>query len=336
MIDCFSGPTMSDSLIVDASPNNIQRAAEHLRSGELVGIPTETVYGLAVDARNPDAVAKIFSAKGRPATNPLIVHVSDADAIRHWVEGRDEPWLLRAFNQAASFWPGPLTVVIPRIPGIPNAVTAGQDTVAIRVPSHPVTRLILQECGFPLAAPSANVSNYVSPTTARHVADGLGDQVAMVVDGGHCDVGLESTIIRLEESRPRLLRPGSVSAGALREAFGDLAVEVSGPTETTTAMPAPGMLPKHYSPQKTLRFATQFTAVEGQRVGYIAFGKPMMSAHRVWVLSDDGDLDEVARKLFAAIREADESDCDVLIVDKCDQTGVGAAIMDRLRRAVTP
>lgn len=326
---------MNDALIVDPSPANIRRAAECLRAGDLVGIPTETVYGLAADAMSEDAIAKVFAAKGRPATNPLIVHVHDSVAAERLIDFDGHDWLPGMFRVAKGFWPGPLTIVVPRAPLIPDAVTAGLDTVAIRVPSHPVTQAILRECGIPIAAPSANVSNYVSPTAARHVASGLRDRIAMVVDGGECDVGIESTIIRLEEAGPRLLRPGGVSAEELRRDFGSLLVKRAGKGDSQESMPAPGMFPKHYSPRKPLSFAKDLKPIDGQSIGHIAFKPSTREANRVWLLSETGDLHEIAKKMFANLREADDSECDVLIIDECEEVGVGVAIMDRLRRAVT-
>ncbi|WP_182867219.1 L-threonylcarbamoyladenylate synthase [Stieleria mannarensis] len=340
---------MADSKIKSASAASIAEAAKLLADGQLVGVPTETVYGLAADATNPAAVRKIFQAKGRPANNPLIMHVESALAARRWVRVDDPEWLADQWQRAATFWPGPLTVVVPRSGDVVDEVTAGAPTVAVRVPSHPVMRSLLAACDFPIAAPSANPSNYVSPTSAEHVRQGLGDKVAMILDGGECQCGLESTIIRLQSDGVELLRPGSISVEQLQAAFG--AVIAARVTEKNTAaadapstnppaaMPAPGMLAKHYSPTKPLRVvgSWQPEEIEPARVARISFAPLPRSeaASFGWYrsLSETGDLHEVARNLFTAIRQADATPCEWIVIDRCDRTGIGRAIMDRIDRA---
>ena len=184
-------------MIAAATDDAIRAAADHLAAGDLVGVPTETVYGLAADATDETAVRKIFAVKGRPPTNPLILHAVDAAAAAELVDFSNRPWLGESWDVASGFWPGPLTVVVPRARRVLSVVTAGRETVAVRVPNHPVMTRLLGRCEFPIAAPSANISNYISPTSARHVDEGLGDRIAMVLDGGPCDVGVESTIIEL-------------------------------------------------------------------------------------------------------------------------------------------
>jgi len=328
---------MNDALVQDASPESIRAAVSLLAKGELVGIPTETVYGLAADATNAAAVTRIYNAKGRPANNPLIVHVPHPEAAEKLVGFEGHPWLRDEWNAATSLWPGPLTFVVPRSDQVLDEVTAGMTTVAIRVPSHPITRMLLDACPFPLAAPSANVSNYISPTTALHVAQGLSDHLSLVIDGGACESGVESTIVELTANGPRLLRPGGVSAEKLREVFGELRVDAK-PRGETDALPAPGMLPKHYSPSKKMVFLEGSTMDPKERVGRLAF-QPLSAEeagayHRVWTLSETGDLHEVARNLFAVMRDADSSDCDLLVIDRCAESGIGRAIMNRLNRAV--
>ncbi len=347
---------MSSSKIKAASNASIAEAARLLADGQLVGVPTETVYGLAADATNPVAVRKIFQAKGRPANNPLIIHVDSAESARRWVRVDDPGWLADQWRRAAAFWPGPLTVVVPRSAEVVDEVTAGAPTVAIRVPSHPVMRSLLAACDFPIAAPSANPSNYVSPTCAEHVRQGLGDKVAMIVDGGECQCGLESTIIRLRSDGVELLRPGSISVEQLQDAFGfvKLAAQRAGKADTVEnkvghgdpqrsgpleAMPAPGMLAKHYSPAKPLRVVADWQAeeVDPSRVARIVFAPlPDCEAARFgWYrsLSRTGDLNEVAQHLFTAIRQADATECSLIVIDQCDRSGIGRAIMDRIDRA---
>ena len=325
------------------SPQTIQIAAGWLARGELVGIPTETVYGLAAKATDADAVAKIFAAKGRPATNPLIVHIADAVQLESVIAWPPEPALRRRLERLAVFWPGPLTLVCPRRDSIPDCVTAGQPTVAVRVPDHPVALELLRACGFPLAAPSANRSNYISPTRAQHVADGLRDQVAMVLDGGPCRCGIESTIVSLVGSRARLLRAGSLTLEQIEEALEEK-VDVSSGADrrsnltSSPAMEAPGMLARHYSPSTPLWFTDQISAHSLQRpAARLAFGPIPASEAAVYdqvrVLTDRQDLEQVARDLFDALRDLDRGEYKTIVVDRCAETGLGRAIMDRLRRA---
>jgi L-threonylcarbamoyladenylate synthase len=336
---------VSNSRIIAASELSIAAAARQLADGNLVGVPTETVYGLAADATNSDAVRKIFQAKGRPSNNPLILHVDSAESALRWVRVDAPDWLAEKWRLATSFWPGPLTVVVPRRAGVVDEVTAGASTVAIRVPSHPVMRSLLTTCGFPIAAPSANPSNYVSPTCARHVDDGLGDKVAMILDGGECESGLESTIIRLVREGVELLRPGGISSEQLIAKFGSVSISqpaIKGdvnPSGDLAPMPAPGMLAKHYSPSKPLwRIdAWRSNELDPSRVARIAFA-PLADSEAMtfgWYrsISQNGDLDEVARNLFTAIRDADASACQWIIIDQCERTGIGRAIMDRIDRA---
>ncbi|MCS7465552.1 L-threonylcarbamoyladenylate synthase [Stieleria sp. ICT_E10.1] len=340
---------MPSSKIKAASNASIAEAARLLADGQLVGVPTETVYGLAADATNSIAVRKIFQAKGRPANNPLIIHVDSEESARRWVRVDHLEWLAAQWRRAAAFWPGPLTVVVPRSADVVDEVTAGAPTVAVRVPSHPVMRSLLAACEFPIAAPSANPSNYVSPTCAEHVRQGLGDTVAMILDGGECECGLESTIIRLRRDGVELLRPGGLSVEQLQDAFGcvhlphDDAAKAAGdhsrPTDPVAPMPAPGMLAKHYAPTKPLRTVEAWrpTDIEPSRVARIAFAPlPDDQAGRFgWyrTLSSSGDLNEVAQHLFTAIRQADATGCELIVIDRCERTGIGRAIMDRIDRA---
>jgi L-threonylcarbamoyladenylate synthase len=225
----------------------IRQAAELLRAGEAVAFPTETVYGLGANALDPVAVERVFAAKGRPATNPLIVHVAD----RGQAVALATAWTATADKLAAAFWPGPLTLVVTKHPSVPSAVTAGGPTVAVRVPAHPVALALLREAGIPVAAPSANRSGELSPTTAEHVRRGVGDRIDLILDGGPCPGGLESTVVDVSGPAVRLLRPGLVSVAQLEAVVGpvQVGVNVSGP------LPSPGMLTKHYSPRTAIEVA---------------------------------------------------------------------------------
>ncbi len=296
--------------------------------GELVGMPTETVYGLAADARNERAVASIFAAKGRPRFNPLIIHVPDLSAARAFavVDARAE-------RLAAAFWPGPLTLVLPRRPSADIAwlASAGLDTLAIRAPAHPAAQALLRACACPLAAPSANRSGHVSPTTADHVAAELGDALAVIVDGGPCPVGLESAIVDLSGASAELLRPGAITRA-------DLAAQditVSEAAAGTPAQPrAPGQLASHYAPAATVRLDVQVPA-PGE--AFLSFG-PDVPAHDgpTINLSPKGDLREAAAGLFASMRTLDATGVDCIAVSPIPTYGLGEAIRDRLMRAAAP
>ena len=311
--------------IAPVSAAAIASAAALLRAGRLVAFPTETVYGIGGDATNDHAVAAIFAAKSRPRFNPLIVHIRDlAEAER-----------LAVFNSparhaAARFWPGPLTLVLPRQPaaGLSLLASAGLDTVAIRVPAHPVAQALLREAGRPIAAPSANRSGRVSPTEAVHVAEDLGDDVAMILDGGPAPLGLESTVMDLSGEAPALLRPGAVTLEALTELLGPIALPGSGLPKS------PGMLASHYAPQLPVRVAAT-EARPGEVL--LAFGPdaPSGFAEVLW-LSRSGDLAEAAANLFAMLRQLDRPSFTGIAVMPIPERGLGRTINDRLRRAAAP
>lgn len=312
------------TIVLEARTEGLREAAALLARGALVAFPTETVYGLGGDALSDAAVAAIFAAKGRPAFNPLIVHVRDlaeAEALADF----DDP----ARRLAAAFWPGPLTLVLPlrRGAGVAAAVTAGLPTVAIRVPAHAVAQGLLRAFGGPLAAPSANLSGRVSPTTAAHVLDGLSGRIAAVIDGGACTVGLESTIVGLS-GRPRLLRPGGIAAEAIEDVLGAPLA-----TADATGRPtAPGQLASHYAPAARLRLDAH--APEPGEV-WIGFGPGPAGGLS---LSPAGDPVEAAARLFAALREADglAGPGGTIAVARVPETGLGRAVNDRLRRAAAP
>jgi L-threonylcarbamoyladenylate synthase len=302
-----------------------------LAAGGLVALPTETVYGLAADATQPEAVARIFEAKGRPRFNPLIVHVPSVEEARRLA--MFDPLAERL---AAAFWPGPLTLVLPKREGsgIADLVTAGLDTIAVRVPAHPVAQLILRRHGRPLAAPSANRSGHVSPTTAAHVEADLGSAVAVILDGGPTQVGLESTIVSTVGDRVTLLRSGGVSRERLEAVSGmPLAVHRGTPGDS---VPAPGMLASHYAPSAVLRLDVREVR-PGEAL--LAFGPGEVSgadrAVAMRNLSAKGDLREAAAALFGTLRELDGL-ADAIAVAPIPETGLGEAINDRLRRAAAP
>ncbi len=335
------------TLIHLPSDDVLDRACALLATGKLVAIPTETVYGLAANAWDPDAVARIFTAKQRPPNNPLIVHVASVARIGEAVALPLSSELQWQLDCVIDLWPGPLTVVLPRSQRISDIVTAGRDTVAVRIPSHSVALRLLERCPFPIAAPSANRSNYVSPTTAEHCVGtaalpGIHDFIELVIDGGNCDFGVESTIVALRPEGPKLLRPGGVTAETLAKRFGisvDQLTECETPAASgTTAMQAPGMMKEHYSPRTPLRlYPSDREVALPKRSGRIAFQKldPVDAARYVIVetLSESGDLGEVARGLFAALRRLDQAELDLIVVDTCESSGMGLAIMDRLHRA---
>jgi len=340
---------LSDSRVVPASDGSLGQAVDLLGRGELVAIPTETVYGLAANAWDTQAVGRIFAAKGRPANNPLIVHVASVDRVGDAIAWPVDRTIESQFQAIVDLWPGPLTIVCRRSPQVPDLVTAGLDTVAVRVPSHPVAQELLRRCPFPLAAPSANRSNYISPTTAQHVATGLLHHVSMIIDGGPCQYGLESTIVALHESGPQLLRPGGITREQLSERFQAAGFQLQEKNQPATLrqhdsdkqlapMLAPGMMKQHYSPHTPLVLLGAATPIDvPPRTGRIAFfplTREEASRYEVVAtLSNDGRLETVAQNLFAALRRLDDQGLDQIHCDTCQPTEVGRAIMDRLDRA---
>lgn len=310
--------------------SDVEEAARLLREGELVAIPTETVYGLAANALDADACLRVFEAKRRPSFDPLIVHVPSLDAAVR--VAREVP--AEAAALASAFWPGPLTLVLPRADVVPDVVTSGLSTVAVRHPAHALTQQLLERLPFPLAAPSANPFGGVSPTTAEHVVEGLGDAVAYVLDGGPCRVGVESTIVGWQDGRPVLHRPGGVPLEAFEEHVGPL--EAAAPIEADAPRPvAPGSLSSHYAPRTPLTLGSLDELLArhaGRRVGVLAFQRER-EATTCRVLSPTGDLFEAARGLFAALRELDRAGCERLLAEPVPEEGLGRAINDRLRRA---
>jgi L-threonylcarbamoyladenylate synthase len=333
--------------ILTADTAGVEAAAALLRAGRLVAFPTETVYGLGGDALSPAAVAAIFAAKGRPAEDPLIVHLASADDLP-LVAPAVPPVALRL---AAACWPGPLTMVVPRGPAVPHAVTAGRETVAVRVPAHPVARALIAAAGTPVAAPSANRFGHTSPTTAAHVLADLTGRIAAVLDGGPTPIGLESTVLDLTGPVPALLRPGGVSLERLRELLGEVAVGRREPAGG--GMASPGLLERHYAPRSPMVLVT------GERAAALAWARARIAAEgaagrRVGLLLPDedaaalaglgadhealgpaGDHEAIARRLYAALRALDERRPDLIIARDLGEEGLARAIGDRLRRAAS-
>lgn len=316
------------------TPSNLRRLARALRRGDLVAIPTETVYGLAAHALDPNACRAIFRAKGRPFHDPLIVHVPDLAHAEKLAEFNPT-----ARKLARRFWPGPLTLVLPKKDCVPGIVTAGLDTVAIRSPSHPLSRRLLRLAGIPLAAPSANPFGYISPTSAAHVFDGLAGKIPHVLDGGSCRVGVESTILDLTNpARPSILRPGVITAKVLAKVLGTpVAQSARGRVHPGQArgMRAPGMLPLHYSPRTPLFIKNRWTRLPPDVAG-ISLRKPAgPTAGNVFWLSEHGAETEVARNLYQVLRLADRGQHrQIWIESPSGETGgLAAVVNDRLRRA---
>jgi L-threonylcarbamoyladenylate synthase len=326
-------------VIVDASDRSIDLAVGVLRAGGLVAIPTETVYGLAANASDPQAVARVFAAKGRPPGHPLIVHIGAGASLAEWALRVPDA----ALRLAAAFWPGPLTLVLPRHPSVATVVTGGHDTVAVRMPAHPVAQRLLEAFGGGLAAPSANRFGRVSPTTAADVAADLGESVELVLDGGPCEIGVESTIVEVagdEEAhggapRVTILRPGGVGPEALAEALGR-------PVQTTVSGPprAPGMLASHYAPRTPLELCSEDEAprrvVElassGARVGVLSL-TAIEASGAVVAWDAGGDAALLARSVYRWLRQADAEALDTLVAVPPPAEGLGVAVGDRLRRA---
>jgi len=316
------------------SSRDIERAVAALRAGALVAFPTETVYGLGADASNPAAVRRIFETKGRPATHPVIVHLADAAELAAWA--REVP--PAAHLLARTFWPGPLTLILARAAAVSDVVTGGQDTVALRVPSHPVARQLLARFGGGIAAPSANRHGRVSATTAAHVRDEFGDAVEYVLDGGQTDVGIESTIVDLSGPLATLLRPGSITAGEIEQALGASLALPSG-----DAPRAPGTLAAHYAPRTPLLLMEADLALElaaslarqGKRVAVLALSAQQPVTPGITWIAAPREPASYAHALYASLRRLDEAGCESILVERPPQGPEWAAVNDRLARAAT-
>ncbi len=317
-------------------PGEVAAAAAHLRAGRLVGMPTETVYGLAANALDPAAVLAVFTAKGRPRFDPLIVHA--ADAAQAWTVAVPSP---RALRLAAAFWPGPLTLILPRRAHVPDLVTSGLDTVAVRVPDHPLALALIRAAGVPLAAPSANRFGRISPTTAAHVREQLGDAVAAILDGGPCRIGVESTVLRCDPV-PIVLRPGGCTRARIAAVLGEPVALADRDARAGSLSPtgaaarvAPGLLASHYAPRAPLRLKTAAEPWPADpAIACLAFtGVGLAGRSRTEVLSPAGDPAEAATGLFAALRRLDALQPPEIVAETVPDNGLGEAINDRLRRA---
>jgi L-threonylcarbamoyladenylate synthase len=324
----------------------VKRAAELLRAGEVVALPTETVYGLAANALDARAVAKIFDIKGRPAHNPIIIHVADYEMARQCVSS----WPVAAEKLARAFWPGALTLVLPRAEIIPDVITAGGPTVGVRWPSHPFIQAVIRECGFPLAAPSANPSNGISPTNAAHVFKGLGTKIPLIVDGGQSQVGIESTVIDLSGVTARILRPGIIHLESVQTALGGNGLLRTGKNESpetgTEILRSPGQLLRHYCPQANLEILSWADTRELE--ARIKQRTPNLNAAHViahTVIPQDGkfgrvsviphDAEAFARAIYAELHQCDEAGAEWIFVEAVPDTPEWHAIADRLQRAAT-
>ena len=328
-------PTDTPQLFEEA----VARAAQLLAAGQVVALPTETVYGLAANALDPLAVAKIFHAKGRPANNPIIAHVADLDLARRCAA----TFPLLAERLARAFWPGPLTMILPRSDQIPDILTAGGTTVGIRWPSHPFMQAVIRRCGFPLAAPSANLSNSVSPTNVNHVFKHLGDKIPLIVDGGQSQVGIESTVLDLSSKPPRILRPGMIHREALLAVTGDLA---EAPVRDGRPPKSPGLLRKHYAPRARLvLFAWQTESELMSKIREQGFdsAKAHVIVH-THIPSGEGlgsvnviphDPDAFARAIYAQLHACDDAGADLIVVEALPHTNEWRAVSDRLTRAAS-
>lgn len=294
-----------------------------------MAFPTETVYGLGADALNPIACARIFEAKNRPRFDPLIVHIAQIDQLDDLCTAVDA----MARNLAERFWPGPLTLVLGKSDLVPEIVTAGLDTVAVRMPAHAVASRLLEGADTPIAAPSANPFGYISPTTAQHVDEQLGERVDMILDGGQCPVGVESSIVDLTAGRPVLLRAGGVSVEDIEAVVGSVEVSAASPERVL----APGQLRNHYSPRTRLVILASHhsCAPVNERAGLLAFRTPADAEHfsLVEVLSPAGDVREAAANLFSCLHRLDRAGLEIIYAEPVPESGLGRAIMDRLRRA---
>ena len=307
--------------------NSIQQAQTLLEAGQVIGIPTETVYGLAANALKAEAVAKIFEAKNRPSFDPLIVHIAYPSEVEKYASVFAGP----ARDLALKFWPGPLTLLLPKKPIIPHLTTSGLDTVGLRCPNHPLALALLRQLNFPLAAPSANPFGYVSPTKAQHVQDQLGDKIPFILDGGFSRVGLESTIVGFENGTPVIYRLGGLSVEAIEAVVGKVEVKLYSSSNPKT----PGQLTSHYSPSKKVVIGDIDSLIRqhyGKSVGILSF-KTQYGLENAYVLSASGSLTEAAQNLFGMLRELDQLSVEVILTELVPDAGLGRAINDRLKRA---
>lgn len=311
---------------------DIKKAAHYLNSNDVVAIPTETVYGLAANALDINAVTKIFEVKNRPYFDPLIVHISALNEINKYAK-TPHPELIKL---AEAFWPGPLTILFDKKDVIPDLVTSGLSRVALRMPNHELTLQLLQNIDFPLAAPSANPFSYVSPTCAQHVHDQLGEKIPYILDGGACDIGLESSIVGMEGENLMIYRKGGLEIERIREIFkGKIIVN----DNSSSSPAAPGMLKKHYSPNKIMLDYKDYNPMIHQfdNIGFLKFSEyeKNINSEQQIILSENANLSEAAQRLFGALRSLDKLDIDTIFIEFVPEIGLGLAINDRLKRTLT-
>lgn len=325
-------------MIALPTEENIAEAARLLQQGELVSFPTETVYGLGANAFSEDACNKIFALKGRPQNNPLIVHVHSLWAAKRIIHPDAGPKLTALFEKLAEHWPGPLTIVVPKHPDIASAVSAGADSIGIRIPDHPITLRLLETADIPIAAPSANVSNYISPTSAAHVYQNFPEGLPIIIDGGETAIGIESTVISIiNPDVPEILRPGYITKEALEATIGAPIATIL--KQSKGPQLSPGQQQLHYAPRTKIAFLSDvdLQALPPIRIGYIAFSEHQhlsFDFQSIIVLSHNNNLNEIASGLYRALHEMDHRELDLIVIDRCIESGVGIAIMDRLKKAV--
>ena len=319
--------------LLKPTDQNLRFLREFLLSGGVAALPTETVYGLAANAMNPEACQKVFDIKNRPSLDPLICHVPGFSGIETYCDTNSAAEIL-----CPAFWPGPLTIVLKKKPIIPDIVTAGLDSVAVRSPRHPDFRRLMVDCPFPIAAPSANPFSYISPTRADHVNVNLGEKIEYILDGGPCSLGVESTIIDARDPRrPKVLRYGALPLEDIENALG-CHIEVPAPTSKSFQI-APGSLPKHYSPRIPVELRVEPVSEKelqepDSKVAYLLLRKPNHeTTSNIHWLSETGNLDEIAKRLYAKLREVDTKEYEKIVAEETQELGLGQAINDRLRRA---
>ncbi len=316
-------------MILKNSRENLEVAAKKIIAGDIVAFPTETVYGLGADGLNPTAVAKIFEAKQRPSFNPLILHIASRDQLKELVNIESDI----VYKLINHFWPGPLTLVLPKKKIVPDIVTAGHQTVAVRMPQHPIAKALIEACGRPIAAPSANQFGFLSPTTAEHVEKQLGDRVNTILDGGKSDVGVESTIVEITEDKVWLLRHGGISLEQLQNVCDSVEVKNVDPDKPN----APGQLFHHYAPNIPMKFISDVSEkdLDGKKIGGLFFkeNRSKINFTQVEFLSVAGDMREAAANLFFKLHALEVKDLDLILVEQVEEKGLGIAIMDRLVKA---
>lgn len=317
-------------MILEATSENILKAANEIKRGNIVAFPTETVYGLGADGLNPIAVSKIFEAKNRPTFNPLIIHLSDKDQIHEVCEYDDD----RVDRLIEKYWPGPLTLVLPKKKIIPEIVTAGHATVAVRMPNHPVALELIKKSEVPLAAPSANTFGFLSPTSAKHVEKQLKGKVNTILDGGESLIGVESTIIELVENKFKILRPGGLPIEDVSKLVGEVLIG-----DNVNASPkAPGQLLHHYAPNIPIKFADEkiLSKLANKKVGALLFMENKFDYNfaEMRILSETGEFHEAAANLFKFLHELENKNLDLIVAEPIEEIGLGIAIMDRLNKAV--